>query len=682
MVGADGIARVVDFGVAKAAGRLQETREGQLKGKIRYMAPEQLKRGEIDRAADIYAASVVLWESLTGRRLFDDDNEWKIAHAIVEGAKDPPSKYAPAVPASLDAIVMRGLAPERSKRFATAFEMAVAIEDAVQPATARQVSSWLERVAADVLQARASKLAEIEGQSNAIASEVELASSPSSTSGSWPSQPSHSPRASHADIQPPAAGTEVSNLTTAQWERATERVSSSGLNDTSEPSRTAAGTANSLLPGHPRKKPGVRPSLLGLGAAVLVFALGLIVYVVAGPGKPSASAHAAASAKPAPVESVATTEKAPLDVEPAPPSATRAPEPDKSAAVAPAESAKKPPTKKTPSGPWTGFWQSVPQATCSQMQSPLLLRQGRREALQARVLVSRATRLGALALLAGSLVTGAASADDAKAECVAAHADSQKLRTESKLKEASEKLLVCSRPECPGAVRSECAKWLSEVQGDLPSLVVVATDANGNDVADVKVSVDGAVAASELSGQPLLVNPGPHTLRFEREGANPIERKLVLRVGERNRRVEVQFTPGLAGNGETPPTQGETPAQGDTSPSSSGGKIPTATWILGGVGVVGLASFTFFALDGKKKEDDLASCKPNCAHDDVQKARTSYLIGDISLGVGVVALAGAAYFYFSSSSSAEKSASRSHAPIRLDVFSTRGGASGVLSGSF
>src|ERR1019366_2190828 len=65
LVGTDGVARVLDFGVAKAAGRLQTTRDGQLKGKLSYMAPEQIHGATVTRRTDIYAASVVLWETLT-----------------------------------------------------------------------------------------------------------------------------------------------------------------------------------------------------------------------------------------------------------------------------------------------------------------------------------------------------------------------------------------------------------------------------------------------------------------------------------------------------------------------------------------------------------------------------------------------------------------------------------------
>ncbi len=292
------------------------------------------------------------------------------------------------------------------------------------------------------------------------------------------------------------------------------------------------------------------------------------------------------------------------------------------------------------------------------------------------------TTLAALSLVL--LASAPARAEDPKAACVTAHSDAQSLRTESKLREAREKLLVCARPECPAAVRSDCAKWLGEVQDEIPSIMVAATDANGGDVADVRVIVDGAVVAKELTGQPIMLNPGAHTLRFERDGASPVERKLVLRVGERNRRLEVQFSPKLAGAGPAATGEGngngDAPAPEPDAGPSRGGGVPAATWILGGVGVLGLAGFTYFALDGSRKEDDLKTCKPSCPSDDVQAARTSYLLGDVSLGVGVLALAGAAYFYFSRSPRQENAAAS--APLWLDVRPSARGATGVVGGHF
>ncbi len=174
LVGTDGVARVLDFGVAKAAGRTQETREGQIKGKLSYMAPEQLRGADVNRQSDIYAAGVVLWELLTGERLFTADNEGALLTKVLAGRVLPPSQYlipmdgmtlgqeAFALFAKIDELVLRSLAAEPTQRFATARDMAVALERCIPPATPFEVGEWVESVAAEVLGVRANLVAEIE----------------------------------------------------------------------------------------------------------------------------------------------------------------------------------------------------------------------------------------------------------------------------------------------------------------------------------------------------------------------------------------------------------------------------------------------------------------------------------------------------------------------------------------
>ncbi len=168
LVGVDGLARLLDFGIAKGKGRLQTTRAGQLKGKVGYMAPEQILGEEPDRRSDVYAASVVLWEVLTGRRLFPshtgERGNFDLIPKILEAQIDPPSEVAD-VPRAFDGIVMRGLNRERDARYATARELAVALEDAVGVATHRQIGEWVERVALEELAVRARQLRALEAGS-------------------------------------------------------------------------------------------------------------------------------------------------------------------------------------------------------------------------------------------------------------------------------------------------------------------------------------------------------------------------------------------------------------------------------------------------------------------------------------------------------------------------------------
>jgi len=167
MIGADGASRVLDFGVAKAASRMQTTREGQLKGKIPYMAPEQLN-GEVSARTDVYAAAIVLWEALTLARLFRGETEAQVLHLVMTKDAPAPSTLNPDVPAALDEVVLKGLSRDATKRYATAREMAVAIEAAVPIATPMKVAEWVDGLIGQTLAARDAVRAEIESGSHSM----------------------------------------------------------------------------------------------------------------------------------------------------------------------------------------------------------------------------------------------------------------------------------------------------------------------------------------------------------------------------------------------------------------------------------------------------------------------------------------------------------------------------------
>jgi serine/threonine protein kinase len=162
LVGVDGATRLLDFGVAKARSRLAETRDGELKGKLAYMAPEQLREREADRTTDVYASGVVLWEALTGQRLYGEAMEAALVERILYGEVQPPSSVVPALPAAIDAVVLRALSRERGDRYPTAREMAEAVEAALGSASMNEVSAWVTEVAGTELARRASLVAQVE----------------------------------------------------------------------------------------------------------------------------------------------------------------------------------------------------------------------------------------------------------------------------------------------------------------------------------------------------------------------------------------------------------------------------------------------------------------------------------------------------------------------------------------
>ncbi len=166
LVGGDGVARVLDFGVAKAAGRMQETQDGQLKGKLSYMAPEQVEGGDIDRRTDVYAASVVLWETFTGTRLVSASNEGLLLQTVLRGNFPRPSTQAPWLPRALDAMVMRGLERDPANRYPTALEMAIELERAAGAvASQHKVGAWVAELADAALAVRAARVKEMESSS-------------------------------------------------------------------------------------------------------------------------------------------------------------------------------------------------------------------------------------------------------------------------------------------------------------------------------------------------------------------------------------------------------------------------------------------------------------------------------------------------------------------------------------
>jgi len=166
LVGIDGTPRVLDFGVAKAAGRLQMTRDGQLKGKIAFMPPEQIRGTGADRRTDVYAAGAVLWEALTGVRLFSGDNDVAVFAKVLEGQVAPPSSVAPGIPSALDAIVLQSLAMSPDARFPTARDMAKALEGVVPLVAPAEIGEWVETIGAERIASRTKIVSRIEVDSS------------------------------------------------------------------------------------------------------------------------------------------------------------------------------------------------------------------------------------------------------------------------------------------------------------------------------------------------------------------------------------------------------------------------------------------------------------------------------------------------------------------------------------
>lgn len=283
----------------------------------------------------------------------------------------------------------------------------------------------------------------------------------------------------------------------------------------------------------------------------------------------------------------------------------------------------------------------------------------------------------AAAFLAVVAIESAALADE-REQCANNAEQAQSLRDEGKYRRAREAMLVCARDVCPGPIKSDCGKWLSDLDRDAPTVVFGARDAKGSDVIDVKVTMDGATVLQErLDGKPILVDSGEHTFKFEAKDGSVKEERVLLRTAEKARPITASFPAATVATTTTTTTK-------DSGGGDRSWIVPVA--VAGGVGVLGLGLFAGFGISGESAVDDLQTCKPNCKEDDVSSARTKLIIADVALGVGVVAIGVGAYFFFTRPKESTKPRTGNGTSVlgslKLDGGPTTGGGYAALGGKF
>jgi len=208
--------------------------------------------------------------------------------------------------------------------------------------------------------------------------------------------------------------------------------------------------------------------------------------------------------------------------------------------------------------------------------------------------------------------------DAAKATCREAYASAQLHRRRGELLASRGDLRTCGAEACPAFARVDCVQWLSEVEADIPTIVVEA-NADGNAVFEVAVKLDGEPVEARLDGRPIAVDPGLHGFTFDTAGRPTLEQRITVREGEKNRL--------LVANWVTPRSPTERP-------------IPLGVYVTGAVALLGFADFAAAATLGNTVKTDLEvrQCAPFCSPADVAAMRTRYLVGDIGLAIGAVDL--------------------------------------------
>jgi serine/threonine-protein kinase len=259
MVGVDGMARVLDFGIVKALEQIEESVPNRLKGKTGYMSPEQIRGERVTRSSDIFAAGIVLWEMLTLRRFSSASTDRERIEKIMAGNYARAGSHRLDLSSTLDEIVMKALSFDAKDRYATAREFADALSRSGEGVSSSQVADWVQRLAEKALLERARLLAQVENWDDG-SPEIELSSTPftdekdilemSDTTGD------HSPRPAGAkgtrNSRPTPVPAPVATATTATSEPQAPTALTS-----STPQGAFAGVSGTLQPlfEHPRLKP-------------------------------------------------------------------------------------------------------------------------------------------------------------------------------------------------------------------------------------------------------------------------------------------------------------------------------------------------------------------------------------------------------------------------------------------
>jgi len=350
------------------------------------------------------------------------------------------------------------------------------------------------------------------------------------------------------------------------------------------------------------------------------------------------------------------------------------------------------------------------------------------------------TGAAALAFLAAALLASSAEAKRKKKAggaaggagasvvrtCVDDYKSGVQMEETGHLIAAREKFVRCSKAACGSPLKQACTTRFTQLDSDIPSVVPVATNAEGAPRFDVEVKMDGELLTSKLDGHAWQLDPGRHEMTFSADGEVFSSQELLIVQGQRNRAVQATFgappaaptrravmtkpkKTAVAAADAPPPAppppgkvkqlppaaeaakqiaereEAEKEARGPevtvatTSAETSSSKLP---YILGAAGLASIGTGAAFIYWGRKDNSNLSSCSTdvtNCPQSAVDHVHRMYLIGNVALGVGVAAL-GAAYFVHAHDSATKET--RAEEAYRLDVVPTNAGAVASVSGSF
>lgn len=250
-------------------------------------------------------------------------------------------------------------------------------------------------------------------------------------------------------------------------------------------------------------------------------------------------------------------------------------------------------------------------------------------------------RRGALALSCGVgvlLLAPLVAAEAPVEACSSAYARGQQERLAGRLYTARAAFIECSARGCPAAIATDCARWRSEVEADLPTVRLHVDNERGQAVVGLQVFADGVRIPAAAWSAPLILEAGPHDFRFEAPGYASQQLEKALRPSDRE--VEVAVT-------LRPPAPPIAPVSAPDRATRARG-VPTASVAFAGVGVLSLGAALYFGLEAHGQYRDLQqSCAPHCTQSQSDSLYTKAVLSDVALATAVAAFGVSAWFYLS-----------------------------------
>jgi hypothetical protein len=202
-------------------------------------------------------------------------------------------------------------------------------------------------------------------------------------------------------------------------------------------------------------------------------------------------------------------------------------------------------------------------------------------------------------------VARAADQPSRKQVCIDAAERGQTERDDGKYRAARASFLACAQDGCPRVVLQSCTKWLREIDESAPTIVLGAKDERGDDLADVRVTLDGAPFTTHFDGKPVEVDTGEHAIRFERDGCVPVEERVLLRAGEKARVVSAVLRP-INMPGASPPgaSSARTPTW-QTEPVMSPRHVISASMAVAALAAAGAGTFFLFESNHEQSTAEL-----------------------------------------------------------------------------